>query len=336
MAGHSLTRRWWVGCVLPVLALPALAQSVTPFFSTNQSPVIQIHGLPAVDHATVLPAGRARYRLVMDRVNNYTWARDGNEDVLFDGETTRTTFTYTRGVGGGWEWGLQIPYLNHDGGSLDTFIEDWHRFFGLPQNGRTMVQQDRLIYRYQRNGVVQFNLTDRTTGIGDIRLTGARQWRTAASLRAANIALRASLSLPSGDSDALRGSGAAELALWLSADRAARWFGLPATSWGGAGILLMGQGDVLPDQQRRGALFGSVGAGLRVLSRMTLKLQLDAHTALYGNSGLVQINANAVQLLMGGDLRLAEGVMLTLAVSEDITVHASPDVVFHLGLTVAR
>jgi hypothetical protein len=313
-----------------------LAQSVTPFFTTNHSPVIQIHGLPAVDRATVLSAGHARYRLMTDLASNYTQAEDANEEVLFDGETTRTTFTYARGVGGGWEWGLQIPYLNHDGGVLDTFIENWHRFFGLPQNGRLATPQNRLLYRYRRNGVTQFNLTDQTAGIGDIRLTGARQWRTAVSSDATNIALRASLSLPSGDSDALRGSGAAELALWFSADRAASWFALPATTWGGAGILLMGKGDVLPDQQRRGALFGSVGTGLRVLPWMTLKLQLDAQTALYGDSSLTQINANAMQLLIGGDLQLVEDVMLTFAVSEDITVHASSDVVFQLGLTVVR
>ncbi|NOX75927.1 MAG: DUF3187 family protein, partial [Gammaproteobacteria bacterium] len=146
--------------------------------------------------------------------------------------------------------------------------------------------------------------------------------------------LRAQLSLPTGDSAQLRGSGAPELALWLSANKAMRWLALPVGWWGGGGVLLMGNGDVLPEQQRHAALFGSVGVGARVLPWMNLKLQLDFHGPLYDNSGLTQINSPAAQLVIGGDLLLGKNVTLELAVTEDVVVHASPDVVFYLGLSV--
>jgi hypothetical protein len=132
----------------------------------------------------------------------------------------------------------------------------------------------------------------------------------------------------------LRGSGAAEAALWLSADRRESWFGYPGSAFGGGGLLLMGEGDVLAGQQRRVAAFGSFGAGARVLPWMTLKLQADVNSSFYDNSSLEQINATAVQLLMGGDIQLAKNIKLDVMVGEDITVHASPDVVFHLNLTV--
>jgi len=53
---------------------------------------------------------------------------------LFGGETTRLTFTYERGVGENFEWGIRVPYVSHDGGSLDTIIDGWHDTFGLPQS----------------------------------------------------------------------------------------------------------------------------------------------------------------------------------------------------------
>lgn len=308
------------------------AEDITPFFSFNQSPIIQLHGLPAIDSAGILNEGRARYRLVNDLASNYTFKNTTNENLLFDGETNRATFVYALGMGSGWEWGLQIPFVDHDGGSLDGFIEDWHDTFGLPQGGRNTAPHNRLRYVYQRNGVTEFLVDRRVSGIGDVRLTAGKQWSTVAE--GTRLAIRASVSLPTGDSNELLGSGGVDAALWATADRTQSWFDFPGSLFGGGGLLLMGDGDVLADQQRRFAAFGSLGAGARVLPWMTLKLQADAHTALYDDSTLKQINANAVQLLMGGELRLAKNTRLDLMVGEDITVHASPDVVFHIGLTV--
>jgi Protein of unknown function (DUF3187) len=79
-------------------------------------------------------------------------------------------------VGNAWEWGVQIPYVGYDGGSLDSFIEDWHAAFGLPKGGRNNAPRNRLNFFYQRNGVTQLSLTNASAGIGDVRLTAGWQW----------------------------------------------------------------------------------------------------------------------------------------------------------------
>ncbi|MCK4585848.1 MAG: DUF3187 family protein [Gammaproteobacteria bacterium] len=312
----------------------SLAQTVAPFDTFNQSPVIQIHGLPSIGSATVLPVDRSQYRLTANITSNYTAKTSGNEEVLFDGETERLTFSYTQGMGENLEWGVRIPLVSHDGGSLDAFIEGWHDTFGLPQGGRDRAPHNRLIYRYSRNGVTLLNLTNATDGVGDVRVNGAWQWRKANRQNDANIALRTSLSLPTGDSGNLMGSGGVDAALWVSADRARSWFGYPGSLWGGAGILLLGEGDVLADQQRDASLFGSVGGGAKVWSNVFLKLQMDANTALYSKSSLVQISGDSIQLIMGGEIEMDKNIRIDLAVKEDPTLHASPDVVFHIGLSV--
>ena len=232
------------------------------------------------------------------------------------------------------EWGIRIPYVSHGEGSLDSFIEGWHDAFSLPQSGRDVVPRDQLTYRYTRDGNTLLNLTSFTEGLGDVRINGAWQWYRAKTPDQTNIALRGSLSLPTGDSNKLLGSGGIDTSLWVSADRAAPWFTFPGSIWGGAGMLLLGEGDVLANQQRDTVLFGRVGGGAKVWPKVSLKLQLDIHTAVYNKSSLTQINSTAVQLVMGGDIATAKNMRLDLAVKEDLTVHASPDVVFHIGLII--
>lgn len=312
----------------------SLAESISPFDTFNQSPIIQIHGLPAIGSARVLSAERKRYRLTTDITNNYTTKQRGAEGVLFDGETRRLTFSYKEGVGKDIEWGIRIPYVSHDVGSLDSFIEGWHDTLGLPQGGRDKAPEDQLTYRYTRSGNTLLNLTSFTEGLGDVRVNGAWQLHRAGTSDEISVALRASLSLPTGDSNNLLGSGGVDTSFWVSADRAVPWFTFPGRLWGGMGILFLGDGEVLENQQKDSALFGSIGGGAKVWSRVSLKLQLDIHTALYSESSLTQISSNAVQLIMGGDIAIDKHMRLDLAVKEDPTVSASPDVVFHVGLTI--
>lgn len=321
-------------CLLLFASANLLAQGIVPFYTFNQSPIIQIYGLPAVDRATVLAGGEKNYQLITDRANNFSGKRLSDEEVFFDGETQRVVFAFQQGLSNGLEWGVDIPWLSHSGGRLDSFIEFWHRLTGLSQNGRDKYPRNRLLYNYQRSGNTKLNVTASGAGIGDIRLKGAWQVQKANLKTKNNIAFRALLSLPTGDSGKLFGSGAVNAAFWFSADRANKWFGYAGSIWGGAGMLLLDKSDVLPEQQRNTVLFGSIGSGARISQVITLKLQLDMHSSFYKKSHLKQINANAVQLVMGGNISLTKKSSLDLAIKEDLSINASPDVVFHIGLSV--
>jgi hypothetical protein len=305
----------------------AVAQEIEPFATFNQSPIIQIHGLPGLGEARVLGAGRSRYRLIADLASNYTADKTAEESVVFDGETQRDVFAFSRGLGGGLEAGIEIPYVRHSGGSLDGFIGDWHDMIGTAKSKNT---PDVLDYRYERDGQTRLSLSNSAAGLGDVRLTGAWQWRGDASMAEA-VALRALVKLPTGDSDHLLGSGATDAALWLSGHRrldgGVAWFG-------GLGMLVMGEGDVLADQQKRAVPFATIGTGARVFSRVGLKLQVDYHGPLYDGSDLDQIGAHTALLHFGGDVFFSRNTRLEWGLSEDIVVTASPDVVFHLALTI--
>jgi hypothetical protein len=61
---------------------------------------------------------------------------------------------------------------------------------------------------------------------------------------------------------------------------------------------------------------------------------LDAHSSFYTGSDFRQLNANAVQGLLGVSWEFAPGKNVGLSISEDLTIRASPDFVFNLYLTL--
>jgi hypothetical protein len=309
-------------------ASPSFSADILPFSTRNLSPLAQIYGLPGADDPLILPHGRKAFRLTADLANHFARHRRAGEDIILDGETFRATALLRSGCPSGWEWSMEIPYLAHGGGGLDSFIEGWHDLLGISQGGRDRAPRGRLLYRYVRNGTEEFNFTDSSHGLGDIRLAGGRQVLYREGGRG-TLAIRASLKLPTGSSSRFLGSGSTDLALWGTARRTSPEGRLAI--FGAAGVLGMTKGDILPDQQRRLAGFGTLGGGWAPWERVILKVQLDGHTALYRRSGLPELG-EAVLLTMGGTIVFTERTTLDLAVVEDLVVGASPDVVFHLSL----
>jgi len=312
----------------PAFASPVGEVELVPFNTTNQSPLVAIHGLPPAGPAAVLAPGRSSVELRTDIASNFARDNESQEQILLDGETYRFTLALKHGVGERLEVGLEVPYVMHREGSLDSFIINWHDFFQLPQGGRDEAPKDRLAYTYEKNGRPLVDLTDETEGFGDLRLTGAWQLCRREGENPRALALRASLKFPTGDEKRLLGSGSTDFALWLSGSRSFR--GGSLALFGAAGGLLMSDGDVLPDQQRNAVAFGTLGGGWRPLSRLALKLQFDGHTSFYSDSDLRELD-ESVQLVLGGTVGVTETLSLDLAVSEDIVVDSASDVVFHLA-----
>ncbi|MHB8910310.1 MAG: DUF3187 family protein [Syntrophales bacterium] len=309
------------------------AFDITPFYSTNQSPLIQIYGLPSAGSAIVLPAGGKEFRATLDQASNYVDDQTRRETILLDGETTRLTLGGRYGLSKDVEVGLAIPALVRGGGFLDGFLINYHDLFGFPQGGRDQAPRNRLLYRYSRDGVEKLRIDSSGSGIGDISLTAGYQLYHDANQYPRAVAVRVSLKLPTGDSAALNGSGSTDASVWITASDDYR---LPlghATLYGAGGVMVMTKGDVLPDQQRDYVGFGTIGAGWNPLSWIAFKVQMDAHTPFYRDSDLKALGANAAQLLIGGTLGLSERTTLDIAVSEDIATTTSPDVVFHFNLS---
>lgn len=94
----------------------------------------------------------------------------GGEELRLDGETTRLAFTYRHGLSDRLDISIEVPYLWHQSGNLDSIIAGWHDFWGFPDSGpRATRQQDQLEFFYADSQAALVGVTNHANGIGDIR-----------------------------------------------------------------------------------------------------------------------------------------------------------------------
>jgi len=317
-----------------ITATAADQMEITPFRIVNQSPLVQIYGLPGDSGADIVTSGRVMFGVTQDLSSNFTASSNAREAILLDGETYRATLSARYGLLPRWEVGVEIPYILQGGGFLDRFIIDWHSAFGLPQGGRESAPKDHIGYRYKKDGVQKLNMGRSGSGIGDMSLTtGVALYQYRDTNSHDQLALKASLKLPTGDSSYLRGSGGTDFQLQLCGSMTSFSEWGPLGLFGSVGGLVMSDGDILRDQHNNLAGFGTVGLGWAPATWISFKLQLNGNTPLYRDSSLDELSSSSLMLLSGGTLKLPDDYLLDIGVSEDLAVATAPDVGFHLGLS---
>jgi hypothetical protein len=297
-------------------------QIAMPFVARDQNPLLAGFGLP-----TAMPARNLwRFSGGVDLSWGTTalMQSQGDEALLVDAETREARVTLQGPLmDTAFAWQLQLPYRYTGGGNLDSFIDSWHDTFGLPDGARSALPRDQIGIRYTRAGTREVDINSSASGLGDIQVALGHKIRTDAAALMAWLTIK----LPTGDADKLTGSGGTDVSLLLSGQRglSARW-----AVFGQAAATYLGDGDLLPDQQRSVVWSGMVGASVRTWRGLSLKAQIDAHTAAYDSE--LDFFSEAVVLTVGGDYYFESGWRLELGVSEDIAVEHSPDVVFVLGV----
>lgn len=301
-----------------------------PFSTSNLNPFSQLYGPPMTRSAALTGVGQFDWHLQFEAANNFTEGTTGIEAVIIDGETYRTNLSLRYGLSDKWELGVDVPYVSHRGGSLDSFIENWHDFWGLPNGGREKVKDDVLQYVYQANGLINPNITGSINGPGDIRL-GIGYLLSDRSDSSRTWALRGGVKLPTGDADDFTGSDSTDAFLGLHLSDP-DLFDQPALYFhGNVGIVRLGDGEILEAQLEEWMLYGSTSLAWSLSENISLKAQFDFHSAVF-DSDLKELGDFAGQLVVGGSVRLGEKSRLDISVSEDIITDTSPDVVLQLGL----
>jgi len=302
------------------------AQNRTPLQVTNQSPFVQLFGMPAAESATVLQSGQETSHISFNWANNYTTGNNPTEAILLDGESARLDIRWRYGFDL-WEFGVDLNYSRLSGGSLDSFIESWHDWFGLPNGGRELVARDELQYLYLRNGAPQIDITDSHSGFGDTRLTGAYQLD---KLGRFDVALRGGIKIPTGKREHFLSSDGVDvnLAFVMGDDLSLQRY--QASYFFSVGALWTADGEVLTQYRKNSAAYYNLGLIKDFSDNWQFKLQVDGHTKLY-ESNLNQLG-DAMQLSIGGAYQLNRDLKLDFAVAEDVITDSSSDVSFHIAL----
>ena len=304
-------------------AAPAAAD---PLYAKNLAPVAGLFGFPNMREASTLGQWEYQAAIHGNIANNYSVDDNALEAVNFDVETQRFALRGAMGLGWGVDFELELPWLRHDGGELDKFIEKWHDLFNLPDGNRDDAPRDQVDVRYTGPGAA-FSLQDDVNGWGDLNLALTKQlW----SSDSAAISARLGAKLGTGDEDDLLGSGSEDYYLSINfsgdhrTDAPFRWHGQ-------LGYMRAGDADILGDIQEEDLWFGGLSMEWRTWQKVHLKLQVDAHREL-ADSSLTQMGDASVQLTAGGSWLFAPGWEAEFSFSEDIAVDTAPDFVLQFGL----
>ena len=314
--------------IIPLAGTPtaAMGDIFEPFVTANLSPFVQVHNLPSARSADLSEKGEWRLRITAETGNNFTAGDTADETITLDGETSRNQLSVSYGITDRWELSVTIPHVAHDGGSLDSFIEDWHKFFGLPNGNRESAEQDLLNYQWRSPGNPQVTITDSRQGLGDIGLRVAYQVRDNESR---SVSLVGGATLPTGDAEDLLGSGSTTVFTGLYLSQRGLLGKRALTLHGSAGAMFLGDSDLPGVNDWLG--YGSISLVWQRWERVALKTQVSMHSAVY-DSDLKELGHFAAQLSLGGTIALTARTFLDIGVIEDIVTDTSPDVVFHFSL----
>jgi hypothetical protein len=296
----------------------------------NYNPFLQVFGLPQFQSGLLTEQGRSDSRINLDIANHSDSGFTPAESVVIDGET----YTLNLGWRYGWrenlELGIDLPLVSHRKGFLDKPVEQWHDLFGL-SNANRNGPANRLRFSYSGPGLAARLLDSAATGIGDIRLSVAYSLARDSN---GGLALRSSLKLPSGNEDQLLGSGAADFSLGLyhTSNRLFSRDNLSATAF--AGILLLGDGEVLAELQKDSVGYAGTSATWQINGQLSASAQLYGQGAYY-DSELDEIGGSSIQFAVGGTWRpTGSRLEYSIGIIEDLFSDATTDVAFHFGIRI--
>ena len=303
------------------------AQENEPLRTRNLAPLVAVFGLPTWESAAA--EGESELTVVQELASHFRLAGRGDEELITDGETWRTSFLYKRGIADGWTVGFELPVIRQWGGILDDIIDGWHSAFNLPDGNRNRAAEDQLRYRYLVDGVTQFSFDESSTGLGDAQLSIARELGEDSGWLA-----RAIVKLPTGDEDIFAGSGSTDLTMTLLRQSSTTWRQNEIGYYWGAGLMYLGEPKFLADRNEDWAAVGVFGLGWQPSDRFGLKAQLDFHSRFY-DSELDELGKDSIQASIGGWWAFDDRRRLIFAINEDLVVRTAPDVSFHVDFSWA-
>jgi len=284
----------------------------------DQSPLFQGYLVPTVPPESATGWTSAHSLFI---TNTYQQDEAGHELLVIDVENTRYDLSLAYAVGQ-WTLGSSLSLIDNSHGSLDTLIEDWHDFFGLPQGGRDQAPSDRLLLLYQDNGQQVLRIDKPSSGLADLQLFAS--YKLSANERLAFI-----LELPGPDATAPISNDATEFGAIYSAygDLSA---GLG--HFGSVGLSSLANQGLFKDRLRSWLLSAQYGIDFLLAQDYRLLVQMDYHSPLVEHSALDALDHS---LQMQFALRLHNLLprhSLDVFFSEDIWPGHAPDITFALRL----
>ena len=310
--------------------LPAqlLARDYLPFLSRNQSPLIQIFGLPVPGLAESQAPGKLQVNITGKIANNHSWDFTSDKLVYFDGETRKALAHIGYSLSNTFALNASTVLMHHSGGITDDFIYHFHRTFRLPQGRRELQYNGYLNYVYRADEATRLWLSESDSQFGDTQIFSSIFIHYPEANDNLFTTFQAGVKLTTGNPDHLTGSGSVDYWGRLNSRYKFTIKNLSANLYLSFGAIRPGPFEPLHDMQKNFAGFGAAGLGLTLFPWITIQSQIDWHTPFY-RSEFNQLGKLSGQIISGGTIYFSEFIQLQIGVSEDVLISTASDVVFY-------
>jgi hypothetical protein len=291
----------------------------SPFLTRDQNPFTQVYGQPLPTAARLPRAGELEYAFSLDITNTLNIESSTGETLYVDYEAYIFTLGGVYGLNDDWALKLDAPFIYRSGGVFDHAIDEWHKFFNLPRNGRPDVEDDQFRTLYANTLATTSNLASSQSGIGDSQLgLGRKLVQTPQHA----VSLWASIDIPLGDVNSLTGNDDLDYSLWLAG---ASKIGELSFVDANLGVVLPGDSVITGLETEELVIFGHAGGQYALNRTLALKLQLAGHSGYYRNTS-IDFLGSAMILVFGGAINVGKCSSIDIGITEDIKAGASADV----------
>jgi len=295
----------------------------------DNGPLTGYFGIPdSTEGSNILVQGAGQWSTLLMAASHSISDARSVESIILDGETTRLELGYRRGIGPGLELGVELPYVWHESGGFDSFIDNWHGWLGFPGGFRDNRAKGQLEFQYTDGVAKPVDYRKNENGIADVRLFAGCRFRDDPKHA---MAVRFGVKFPTGDSGRLLGSGGTDLSLGLAGDLA-RFLAISGPSaYYRASVISIGEPDLLVERSNDFVGHLGLGAGYTIAENFELLLQGAVRSPLY-ESAIDNLGEPAVTLTFGGNFRVFSNFQVGIGLSEDLSVQSAPDVAFQLSI----
>lgn len=286
----------------------------------DQNPLLQSYLIPAVPMSPQEDQWTFSHSLYL--TNTYQRDHTANQTLLIDVENTRYDLQTAYGLGQ-WSLGAALSLIDNQAGHLDSLIEDWHDFFGLPQGGRDKVSNDQFHLLYQKNSDDIINSQQKVSGLADIQLSARYAVNNSSAIWLV-------LELPSNDDSQLISNDELDYAIGYSYHQSGNF---TLAQYASLGISRLADSGLLKGQLQQNLFFAQYGILYRHNDDWQGLIQVDFHTSpLRGDAPDGLDHSLQAQFALRFP-RLIDNHQLNIFFSEDIMPGHAPDITFALRLS---
>lgn len=296
-----------------------------PIELEDQFPLAMLHSNFIAASPAVLEKGSFRLR------SSFAWTNTVNRtgtDFLIDAEVRSQSLSVAYSPIDNFEVVATLPIVWRGGGVLDSFIYDWHDFFGLPQGPRNDpdIENDNFEIVGINDDGSGFSLTRSGTYLGDLQIGGKFLISEGTDSLPA-WALTASLQLPTGAKT--YGQDSIDIVTGVLASKRWGWF----TAYSGLGYTFIGDQETENLHFNRHRISGFTHFEARVWKKISFLVGLHASSSLIKD--VRRFPNYQLYLDTGGKIELSDSLMLELLVRENPDpAEGTADVTFLVGISM--